>query len=251
MYPILFEPFGFPITSFGVMMALGFLCAWWIIARRLGELGRNPEHASNLLLYGMIGGVGGAKLYWALDNALRGAGPFLELLARRDGITWYGGLLGGILVVALGSRLQGTPTRLVANCVALAAPSGQALGRIGCFLVGDDYGQPTDLPWGMAFPLGAPPTLVPVHPTQLYEVAWLVPVGLLLWRRRNRSPFLFGEYLMLSALGRFAIEALRVNPEVALGLRTAQWIALALFTTGAVLWIYYRRRSVAGDESSD
>ena len=246
MYPQLFEIFGVQITSFGALMALGFLCAWWLVARRLRELGRDPELASTLLLYGMLGGVGGAKLYWAVDNALRGAGPFWELLTRRDGLTWYGGLLGAIALLTLASRIHGVPLRMVANCVALAVPFGQALGRVGCFLVGDDYGQPTTLPWGLAFPEGAPPVFVPVHPTQLYEVAWLVPVGLLLWWRRARSPFLFGEYLMLSALGRFWIEALRVNPEVALGLRSAQWIAMLLFVVGAGLWLRERRNQKPG-----
>ena len=240
MYPILFEPFGFPITSFGVMMALGFLTSWAIVSKRMGEMGLDPELSSTILLYAMIGGVGGSKLYWAVDNAMRGAGPFLELLLRRDGITWYGGLLGGILAVSLGCALHKIPARLVAGCVALAAPIGQAFGRVGCFLVGDDYGVPSDLPWAVAFPLGSPPTHVPVHPTQLYEVAWLLPVAALLWHRRDKSPFLFGEYLMLSAVGRFAIEMLRVNPDGPLGLKTAQWIAIGLFTAGAALWLWFR-----------
>jgi phosphatidylglycerol:prolipoprotein diacylglycerol transferase len=242
MYPILFEFFGFPISTFGVMMAVGFLVSAWIVARRLGEYGLDPEFSSTILIYAMIGGVLGSKLYFAIDESLRSGHPFLDLLLSRAGITWYGGLIGGTLLVTLATHFHGLSTRVVASCVATAAPFGQACGRIGCFLVGDDYGRPTDLPWGIAFPLGAPPTDVPVHPTQLYEVAWLLLIGSLLWRRRRASRFLFGEYLVAAAVGRFAIEFLRVNQPLALGFTQPQWIAIGLFTLGACGWLYFRGR---------
>ena len=58
-------------------------------------------------------------------------------------------------------------------------------GRIGCFLVGDDYGTPSNLPWAVAFPEGLPPTTVAVHPTQLYEAVGLAVLGWLLLRWRG------------------------------------------------------------------
>lgn len=242
MYPILFEFFGFPISTFGVMMAVGFLVSAWIVARRLGEYGLDPEFSSTILIYAMIGGVVGSKLYFAVDESLRSGLPFFDLLLSRAGITWYGGLIGGTLLVTLATRIHGLSTRVVASCVATAAPFGQACGRIGCFLVGDDYGRPTDVPWGIAFPEGAPPTAVPVHPTQLYEVVWLLLIGALLWRRRRASPFLFGEYLIAAAVGRFAIEFLRINEPLALGFTQPQWIAIGLFSLGACGWLYFRGR---------
>jgi phosphatidylglycerol:prolipoprotein diacylglycerol transferase len=246
MYPILFEPFGFPISTFGVMMAIGFLVSAWVVGKRLGEYGLDPEHSSTILIYAMVGGVLGSKLYFAVDEWLRAdSAVFTDLLFARAGITWYGGLIGGTLAVTLGTRIHGLSTRWVSSCVANAAPFGQAFGRIGCFLVGDDYGRVTDLPWGVAFPKGAPPTLDPVHPTQLYEVVWLLFVGALLWRRRKHSPFLFGEYLALAAIGRFFIEMLRVNPKVALGLTEPQWIAIGLLTLGLSGWLFFRKRPEA------
>ena len=159
----------------------------------------------------------------------------------REGITWYGGLVGGVAVGAIGCRIHGVPIRGYMNCIAVALPIGQAIGRVGCFLVGDDYGRVTDLPWGVMFPRGLPPTVQPVHPTQLYEIAWLLPVAWLLWRRRRRSPFLFGEYIALNGLGRLFIENWRVNPSVALGLTEPQWIGIALIALGMSGWIYCRR----------
>jgi phosphatidylglycerol:prolipoprotein diacylglycerol transferase len=193
----------------------------------------------------MIGGILGSKLYFAIDQWALGAMPFRDALFNRAGITWYGGLIGGTILVTAATRIHGIPTLIVANCVANAAPFGQALGRVGCFLVGDDYGRPTDLPWGLAFPKGAPPVFEPVHPTQLYEVVWLVACGVFLWKRRKASPFLFGEYLALNGLGRVFIEILRVNPVVGMGLTEPQWIGLALVVLGLAGWLYYRSRPEA------
>jgi phosphatidylglycerol:prolipoprotein diacylglycerol transferase len=131
---------------------------------------------------------------------------------------------------------------LLANCAAVPLAAGQALGRIGCFLAGDDYGTPSDLPWAVAFPLGMPPTDVPVHPTQLYEATWLLLAAVLLWRRRRRSPFVFGEYLALNGLGRIVIESWRLNPDVALGLSQPQWIGMGLLAAGIASWLFYRSR---------
>ena len=247
MWPVVFKiPYlNFPISSFGVMMAAGFLVGTWLTALRMREEGLDPELASVLLGYVLIGGVAGSKLYFAVDMALREGLPFFSLLFSREGITWYGGLLAGTLAGAWGCRRHGIPILDFTSCAAVAVPVGHALGRVGCFLVGDDYGGPSDLPWALAFPLGAPPTLERVHPTQLYEVAWLLPLAALLWARRRRSPFLFGEYLALAGLGRLLIEHWRVTPRVALGLSQAQWIGLALLVAGTSGWLLLRSRVAA------
>jgi phosphatidylglycerol:prolipoprotein diacylglycerol transferase len=244
MYPTLFRVpyFDFPISTFGVMMAAAFLVGSWITAKRMSEEGLDAELATTLLIYVMLGGILGSKLYYAVDVSLRTGAPFSQLFFARDGITWYGGLLMATLVGAIGCRIHGLPIKTVADCTAVAGAVGQSLGRIGCFLVGDDYGRPSQLPWAVAFPEGAPPTLATVHPTQLYEVAWLLPVAALLWSRRRKSPFLFGEYLAANGLGRIVIESWRVNPKVALGFTEPQWIGLVLIVAGASGWIYYRRR---------
>jgi phosphatidylglycerol:prolipoprotein diacylglycerol transferase len=245
MHPVLFKiPWiDFPVSTFGVMMAVGFLVATWITAERLEEQGIDRDLSTTMLLYCMFGGVLGSKLYYAIDVHMRTGIPFFSLLFAREGITWFGGLIAGTLAGVVGTRLHGIPTLLYANAVCIGAAAGQGFGRIGCFLVGDDYGRPTDLPWGIAFPEGAPPTLEKVHPTQLYEMAWLFAVAALLWRRRKRSPFLFGEYMMLAGLGRIFVEMLRVNPRVALGMTEPQWISLGLIAFGAAGWLYYHRGS--------
>lgn len=244
MYPILFTIPGidYPISSFGVMMAIGFLTAYWLTVRELPSKGIDPEIGSSLLMWIMICGVLGSKVYYSVDMHFRTGDPISDFFFRRDGITWYGGLMGGILGGAIGSWTNKVSFKSVLDAGAVATAVGQSLGRVGCFLVGDDYGKASDLPWALAFPQGAPPVEYPVHPTQLYEVAWLLPVAAVLYTRRRKSPFLFGEYMIANGLGRIAVETLRINPKVALGLTEPQWIGLALVVTGAASWLYYQRK---------
>ena len=247
MHPILFVIPGtnYPISSFGVMMAMGFLAAYWLTVRELPGKGIDPELGSNLLIWVMLCGVFGAKLYFATDMSFRGQEGFWSYFFRRDGITWYGGLMGGMAGGAIASRIYKIKLRDLMNAAAYSVAIGQSFGRMGCFLVGDDYGEASNLPWAVAFPMGAPPVDYPVHPTQLYEIAWLLPVALVLYLRRNKSPFLFGEYLAANGFGRIFIEMLRLNPEVALGLTEPQWIGIGLVITGVGTWIYYRRQDAA------
>ena len=129
----------------------------------------------------------------------------------------------------------------MASAGAAAAPglaAGHAIGRIGCFLVGDDYGRPSDLPWAVAFPEGRPPTSVPVHPTQLYEAAALVVIAWLLvrWRRHSvPDRVVFGRYLVLAGATRFAIEYIRVNLRIVGPFTLAQLISMSLIIAGVIL----------------
>jgi phosphatidylglycerol---prolipoprotein diacylglyceryl transferase len=136
-------------------------------------------------------------------------------------------LVGGVGAGFWMLRRQHVPIvpALAAATPALAA--GHAIGRIGCFLVGDDYGRPSDLPWAVAFPEGLPPTTVPVHPTQLYEAAALAALAWLLvrWRRAGPSDaIVLGRYLVLAGSIRFAVEFIRVNARILGPLTLAQLV---------------------------
>jgi phosphatidylglycerol:prolipoprotein diacylglycerol transferase len=129
----------------------------------------------------------------------------------------------------------------VVAALAAATPAlalGHAIGRIGCFLVGDDYGRPSDLPWAVAFPEGLPPTDIPVHPTQLYEAAALALLtwALIRWRRGGvPDATVLGRYLAAAGGIRFAIEFIRVNVRVVGPLTVAHLVSLALMIAGVVL----------------
>jgi phosphatidylglycerol:prolipoprotein diacylglycerol transferase len=246
MYPELFSIFGYSVSSFGAMMAIAFLVGSWITGKRMQEEGLDPDLATTLLIYVMLGGVFGSKLYFAIDVSLREGRPFFDLLFARDGITWYGGLIMATIIGAIGCRRHGVPIKTFADCAAVAGAVGQAIGRVDCFLVGDDYGKPTDVPWGVSFPDGIQPIYDSVHPTQLYEVAWLLPVAGFLWWRRKKSPFLFGEYIALNGLGRIVIETWRINQPL-LGFTEPQWIGAMLILLGMGGWLYFRSHPEADE----
>ena len=133
---------------------------------------------------------------------------------------------------------QRLPLMTVLSAAAPALTLGHAVGRIGCFLVGDDYGRPTTLPWGIAFPDGLPPTTDRVHPTQLYEsFALFALTGILVSLRRRGATdrAVFGAYLVAAGSLRFLIELVRVNVVVALGMTTAQLFSVGLVALGACL----------------
>ena len=235
MYPVLFRIGQFEITTFGVMVAIAALVGLWIFRRELAR-SRLPDAATDAAIVGLIGGLLGAKILYALEHA--GQEPFFSLLFSRAGMSWFGGFLGGVgagvgFIVFSGWSLLPV---LAAATPALAI--GHGIGRIGCFLVGDDYGKVTDLPWGVAFPEGLPPTPLRVHPTQLYEMAWLFVVGWLLvgWRKKGVSDrHVLGRYLALAGGGRFLIEFIRINTRVAMGMTVAQFVSLALVAAGLAL----------------
>ncbi len=247
MYPYLpFDLFGFQISTFGVMMALAFLAGGYLVASTFERLGQSRDAAWQLVTWAMVGGVLGSKLWFVAEAVARDPGlSFWEPLFSRGGITWYGGLVGGAALVLWSAHRARLPLVMVMNASAPSLAIGQAIGRIGCFLVGDDYGHATDLPWGIAFPDGVDPTAETVHPTQLYETGWLSLGALGLWLRRDRSPSLFGEYLILQGSGRLWMETFRTNPSLIGSLTNAQVAALGCIAVGIFLWIRAYRRSAA------
>jgi len=235
MYPVLFRIGDFEITSFGVLVAIGALVGIWIFGRELKRSGL-PHDGVDAAVAGVIGGLIGAKLLWTLEFSAEA--PLTDLLFSRAGLSWFGGLIGGV-----GTGLWVLHRRRVpiVRALAAAAPAlavGHAIGRIGCFMVGDDYGRPSNLPWAVAFPEGLPPTSVRVHPTQLYEAVALAVVAwaLIRWRRQGvADAVVLGPYFVLAGSIRFAIEFIRINLRILGPLTLAHLIALCLAVAGMTM----------------
>lgn len=232
MYPILFRIGSFEVTSFGVMVAFAALVGLWLFRREL-QRSALPLDASDAGGVGVVGGLLGAKLLWTIEHA--SDGPISELLFSRGGLSWYGGLIGGVGAGLGYIMIKRWPVVPILAAATPALAFGHLIGRIGCFLVGDDYGTPSDLPWAVAFPEGLPPTAVPVHPTQLYEAIGLGVLGLLLlrWRRGGlHDTIVLGRYFAGAGTLRFLVEFIRVNEHVALGLSVAHLVSLAAIGVG-------------------
>ena len=225
------------------MVAVAALVGLWLFRRELRRSAL-PDAALDAAVAGLVGGMLGAKLLWIIEHL--GEEPVRALVFSRGGMSWFGGFAGGILAGLVVMERKGLPKVAVLAAATPALAIGQAIGRIGCLLVGDDYGRPTDLPWGIAFPQGLPPTSLPVHPTQLYEAVALLPLAWLLvrWRRERRPDnFVLGAYLTLAGSIRFLIEFVRVDVRVLGVLSVAHLASLMAIGLGLALLLRAENRT--------
>jgi phosphatidylglycerol---prolipoprotein diacylglyceryl transferase len=259
MYPHLFTIGDFTVTSFGLMMFLSFVVGAWVLAKQFDKRGMDPEAAWDMLLWIALGGILGAKLYYvALHYEALLENPIREL-TNRGGLVWFGGFIGGVSAFYWQIRKRKLPLAESFDSTAPALAVAYAIGRGGCFLVGDDYGRPTDSWVGIAFPEGYPPstagyfrsigTAIPadipdtavlaVHPTQLYEIFFALIMFGILWRLSGqlRPGRLFAVYLAMYGVLRFAIEFVRAKTDLTLlGLTTSQVASLLLLVLAGIIW---------------
>ena len=253
VYPLVFHLGPLEITGYGIMMMVGFLMGGWLVGREPRRRGLREEYSADMVVAAVIGGIIGAKLWYVALTQDSGA------LFSRGGLVWYGGFIGGALAVILNGWRLRVPLRWTMQIGAAPLAAAYALGRVGCFLVNDDYGRPTDLPWSMKFPNGFPPstagnlrelgigvpahisdaTVMAVHPTQLYETAIMLVAFGFLWKWRTLprpAGWLFGAYLIWAGAERFVIEFVRAKDDRFLGPFTvAQLMSVVLIVIGIVL----------------
>lgn len=233
------------------MVALGAIVGAWLFRRELARADL-PESGVEAALWGVLGGLFGAKLLWVAEHHAEDS--MLNLLLSRGGMSWFGGFAGGLLAGVWALHRRRLPLLGALSAATPGLAVGHAIGRLGCFLVGDDYGRPSTLPWAVAFLEGYPPTLLPVHPTQIYEAIGLVPLGWVLMRlRRQGRPdaAVVGWYLVWTGTLRFAIEFLRVNVRV-LGMLSVAHLASAaalIVGCGLIGWSRGSRREAIGRTS--
>lgn len=230
-----------PITlqTFGIMFALAFIAAGAVVGKRLGELGKPPDWAYEMVFAALIGGIVGARIDFVIQNWADVSGDPIGNIFSGTGLVWFGGVVGGALGVIIWARVRGMLDLGLADLAAPALALGYAVGRIGCQVSGDgDYGIAWDGPWAMAYPDGTVPTDVPVHPTPVYETLAMGLVAYALWRLRFafRPGLLFAVYLVLAGSERFLIEFIRRNDDVFVELTVAQLFSVAMVVAGAV-WI--------------
>jgi phosphatidylglycerol:prolipoprotein diacylglycerol transferase len=268
IYPFIIHLGPLEVTGYGLMLMVAFLMGGWLIARQLRENQLREDYAADMVAAAVIGGIIGAKLWYVALTRDPGA------LFSRGGLVWYGGFIGGAAAVVVNGWRLGVPLRWTMQLAAPSLAAAYALGRVGCFLVNDDYGRPTNLPWAVKFPQGLPPstagnlhqlfgvpvpagidpmTVLAVHPTQLYEVAAMLVAFAILWSlRRWERPvgWLFGLYLVFAGVERFLVEIVRAKDDRFVGPFTiAQLTSVILVAIGLLLLMLWRKGPTPAPQS--
>lgn len=256
MLPKLIDTGSFFLPTYGVLVAIAFLVAIWVIGRLARHAGLNSDTITNLAIYCALAGMAGAKLFMFLfDWKLYANNPrqIFSLSTLQAAGVYQGGLLLGCLTAALYMRKHGLPGWKTADVFAPGLAIGHGIGRLGCFAAGCCWGKECDRAWAVTFTnrsaneLTGVPLFVPLHPTQLYEAAAeFVIFGLLLWQfyRPHRDGTTIGWYLLLYSSVRFLVEFLRNHEQAlpfGLPLSLTQWISLATLAVG--LWLVVRHRT--------
>ena len=211
MKPVLFRIGTFPIRSWGVLVALGFLVGLFFVRKRAEEKGLSSDIVYDLAIYILIAGIIGGRLVSVLfDLTYYVKNPLQIIMLQSGGMAIHGALIGGFLATWYFAKKHDLSLLSLGDIIAPAVLIGQGIGRIGCFLNGDDYGIITKMPWAVKFP-----GLVGMrHPTQLYEMALDFIAFVFLWVFRDKfksnGEMLFTAVIAYSVI-RFFVEIFRAD----------------------------------------
>jgi phosphatidylglycerol:prolipoprotein diacylglycerol transferase len=269
-HPAIYRVGPLEITGFGIAMLLAFIIAQFVMTSELDRRGQDAEAnaMSDITVAAVIGGLLGAKLWYVLLTG--------DSIFHRGGFVFWGGLLGGITSTYAVMRWKKLSFFRIADVGGIGLAAAYAVGRTGCWAVGDDYGRAWTSRFAVAFPEGAPPStvhnmveqfgqkalagrppveLVSVYPTQLFEVAMGFLMFAILWRMRKHEHaegWLFGVYCMLAGAERFIVEFYRAKDDRMFGVFTlAQMVAIGFIAAGAVIAVSFRSRSPSRASSPD
>jgi len=259
MHPILFKIGSFELKSFGVMVMLGVLIGSWWLGRAMARLGlAQREQVGDLVTISIIVGFIGARLLYLAVHPEAFHAWYSPFALWEGGIVSVGGFIGGALGAIWWGRRNKVSIPRLGDAMLPALFLGQTFGRIGCFLVGDDYGRPWNGPWAVTFPpiegslmpldlLG-----VPLHPTQLYlslmDLVIFLAMAWLLYRRRFDGQVMCLT-ILLYAVGRYVVEYTRGDDDargIYAALSTAQWTSVGLVPLALFLYVRFSRRPLTG-----
>ena len=252
MHPVLFRLGPITIYTYGVLVAAGVLLGLWYGRRQASRAGLDPDKVWNLGIYMVLAALVLAKVWLVFsswDYYVAHPQEIFSIATFQSGGTFYGGVVGAILAIALYTHFQKVSILSVLDTFAAALPLGHAIGRLGCFAAGCCYGKPTSLPWGATFTdrtaelLAGTPLGVRLHPTQLYEAAAeFLNFVFLIWlggRQRFKGQML-GAYFLLYGIERGTIEFFRGDPGRTMMLHNAlslmQLASIAFILVGAFFW---------------
>jgi phosphatidylglycerol:prolipoprotein diacylglycerol transferase len=257
VFPTLFRIGPVAIHSWGALLMVGFLAGILLARREARRMGLSAELALDLGIWVLVAAVVFARgLFVVLNWGDFAAQPLAALYIWQGGLSFHGGLLGGVAAGTLFARRRGVSFWALADMNAPALALGYGIGKFGCLLNGCCYGAPTGLPWGVRFCLFSDSQIMtePSHPTQIYAALGSLVILAILLSVRDRMAArgqLFLLYLMLYSVVRSGIEVLRkgYTAQVALdGLTEAQLASAFIFLGAAIGFCLLGRKEVGPRE---
>lgn len=242
MRKVLFEIFGVEIYSYGLMIAIGIICAGILFVKRIKNKGYDEDNLFSAIIISILSGVVGGKLLYIIVEFKEFLDDPLSMIKNfGNGFVIYGAIIGGALGLIIYCKIKRWNILEVFDFAMPAVALAQSFGRIGCFLSGCCYGKETDLWIGVEFPTDSlAPAHVHLHPTQLYSSIFdfALAVFLIIYSRgAKKKGRVLSWYIIVYSIGRFLVEFLRNDPRGNVSvLSTSQFIAIITFVLGIILF---------------
>lgn len=248
--PVIFSIGHFMVRWYGIIVATAIVVGVWLTAREAARKGFKKDDIYDAALWVILGGLIGARLFHVLDHWPHefAADPIRTLYIWEGGLAIWGGVLGGVIALAILAWRRGWRLPRLLDATAPGLVLAQALGRVACIITGDAMGKPTTGPFGFAYT--SPNAMVPqlgvfYTPMPVYEIVVNLGIFAMLWQFRKRNwpdGLLFLVYLSLYSMERFLLSFTSSYQIIAFGLTQSQIIALAALVIALPLmgWVLAR-----------
>jgi len=248
LHPILFAYGPIELRFYGLMYVVAIIVGSRLIRIevRRKNIALTSEEVSNFILWTMVGGILGARLYYVIFNFHYYLRVPSEIPAIwHGGLAIHGGIAGGIFIAWIYLRNKKVSFWRLSDCVAPTLILGQTFGRFGNFMNGDAHGVPTTLPWGIIF---SPESVagrqfpgIPIHPVMLYELLLNLTIFLFIWlflrKNEHKRGFIFAAYIAMYSVIRCFVEWFRADSLMFGQWRAAQIVSIILFISTVTIII--------------
>ncbi|OGN95277.1 MAG: prolipoprotein diacylglyceryl transferase [Chloroflexi bacterium RBG_13_51_18] len=255
------DPVAFSIGSinvgwYGIMVALAVVT---LVTWALTAVKKDPRLSYNIVINAALVGIPSGVIFSRLLHVIDHWSYYYHnpgQIVGGSGLSIWGAVLGAALGIWLYNLFAKHSFGHMADMLAPGIILAQAIGRVGCTILGDDTGLPTSLPWGFVYTSPNSPTnqavgLTPTHPVVTYEIIYaiiLFGILLLLWKKLKPDGSLFLVYLAFYSVWRIGSDFLREGTDFLFGLHQAQVIGVIVLVICIVL-IAWKTRWVKKEDT--
>ncbi len=253
--PVIFSIGHFMIRWYSLIVLAAIVTGVWLTTREAERKGFKKDDIYDGAMWVVIGGIIGARMFHVLDHwpDMFAANPIRAFYIWEGGLAIWGGIVGGLIAVAIVARRRGWRLPRLLDSIAPGLVLAQAIGRVACIITGDAMGKPTTGPFGFAYT--SPNAMVPqlgvyYTPMPVYEIIVNLGIFALLWQLRKRNwpdGLLFLVYLTLYSVERFLLAFTSSYQIIAFGLTQSQIVAIIALAAALPLigWTTTRRNKSA------